>query len=128
MKQRHIAFLLEQAYGHIIPTVGIALELMKRGHRVSYAVTCDFAPAVVRVGVRAIVFTPLETRQKLQTSIVAHDIKGFEELRRARTEDSMAQLEALYHDDKPDLIIHDDCEDAAGRSLALKWGIGQIRV
>jgi len=126
MRQRHIAFLLEQAYGHIIPTLGIALELIRRGHRVSYAVTHDFARPIRSIGAQAVVFKPLVTRPKLLPQVY-HDRNVVEKLRREKTEDSLAQLEVLFHDDRPDLVIQDDCEDFAGRSLASKWGIPQIR-
>ena len=133
MKQRHIAFMLEQAYGHIIPTLGITLELVRRGHRVSYAVTRDFASAISRIGAQAVVLKPLETRPNILATLTDHAVtdqnyQALEELRRARTDDSLLQLEALYRDDKPDLIMQDECEDFAGRSLALKWGIPQIRI
>jgi hypothetical protein len=49
MAPQHIAFVLEQAYGHVMPTLGIALELIRRGHRVSYATTADFVPVPGRI-------------------------------------------------------------------------------
>jgi len=133
MEKKHIAFFLEQAYGHIIPSLGITLELIRRGHRVSYAVTRDFAPAILRVGAQAVVIAPLETRPKILAQVVrqqgmaADGMAALKEIIRVKTEDSLVQLETLYCDDKPDLIIQDECEDVAGRSLASKWGIPQIR-
>ena len=62
MAPKHIAFVLEHAYGHLMPTLGIAMELIRRGHRVSYATTADFAPIVTRIGARAFILTPLQTR------------------------------------------------------------------
>jgi demethyllactenocin mycarosyltransferase len=127
ISMKHIAFAVEQAYGHILPTLGIAMELIRRGHRVSYAVTHDFAPGIIRVGARALVFSPMVTRPALLGSIADGDRKGIEELRRAKTENSLGQLERLFCEDKPDLIIHDACEDFAGRLLALRWGVPHIR-
>jgi len=135
MKQRHIAFCLEQAYGHIIPTVGVALKLMQHGHRVSYAVTEKFAPAIRSIGAYAAVIQPLETRTKLLQRIDKgggiYDFEGNAEfaalLRKARTADALTQLESLYLDDRPDLMVHDDCLDTAGRQLALDWAIPKVR-
>jgi UDP:flavonoid glycosyltransferase YjiC (YdhE family) len=36
-------------------------------------------------------------------------------------------LKELYGHDKPDLIVHDDCLDVAGRTLARLWGIPMVR-
>jgi len=134
MRQKHIAFFLEPAYGHIIPTLGIALELIRRGQRVSYAVTSEFAPAIHRIGAHAVIFKPLQTRSKVlaevlpNPSMIDDRASALNELVRERTEDSLPQLEAQYHDNKPDLVIQDECEDIAGRSLALKWDIPHIRL
>jgi len=75
----------------------------------------------------------LETRPKIlaeilpSQSVTDDGANVLKEIMRKRTEDSLAQLETLYHDDKPDLVVQDECEDTAGRSLALRWGIAQIR-
>lgn len=140
MKSKHIAFCLEQAYGHIIPTFGIALELRKRRHKVSYAINRLLAPMIQKLGMRAVIFDPPpEDRGKTISEIVSENDcltykvgkaemaalfrKSFDE----RTARSMAQLEQLYCADKPDVIIHDDCSDTAARDLASKWGIARIR-
>jgi UDP:flavonoid glycosyltransferase YjiC (YdhE family) len=127
MINKHIAFVLEQAYGHIIPSVGLALGLMRRGYRVSYAVTDNFAPSIIRLGAKPVVFRPLKYREEILAAYVENDTKKVEDLRSVRTVHSVAQLDALYHDDRPDLIIQDDCEDSSGRALAEKLGIKQIR-
>jgi len=124
---KHIAFIVEQAYGHILPTLGIAMELIRRGHRVSYAVTKDFAPGINRIGARALVFSPLVTRPALLNAIDQGDKDGIDELLRVKTNHSLAQLQDRFSDDQPDLIVHDACEDFAGRLLASKQGVPSIR-
>jgi len=123
----HIAFALEQAYGHILPTLGIAIELIKRGNRVSYVVTRNFSVGVKRIGANALTFEPLVTRPAMLESINDRDEKVFGDLRLAKTENSMSQLEMLFRKDPPDLIVHDAIEDFAARSLALRWGIPHVR-
>ena len=136
----HVAFCLEQAYGHIIPTLGIAMELQRRGHRTSYAVARSFAPLVERIHARAAVINVLENRERILRA-TAKPNEGWEffnverevfdrvavHLCSERTASSLAQLEQLFRHDPPDLIIHDDCLDTAGRNLAQKWGIAKIR-
>lgn len=139
MKGKHIAFCLEQAYGHIIPTLGISLELIRRGHSVSYAVTQRFSNIIREIQARPMIIDPLGTREALLGAVIndhdplnykvdAVDIaRIYEKLRTERTADSLTQLECLYRDERPDVIIHDDNLDTAGRSLASKWNIAKIR-
>jgi UDP:flavonoid glycosyltransferase YjiC (YdhE family) len=140
MTRKHIAFCLEQAYGHLIPTFGIALELKKRGHKVSYAVNANLAPMIQRLDVVPLVFDPLpEDRAKAISEIVSDsdclsykvgkaDVPiVFQKSLLERTAHSLPQLERLFFDDRPDVIIHDDCSDTAGRELALKWNLPKIR-
>lgn len=138
MESGHVAFFLEQAYGHVIPTLGVASELRRRGHRVSYAVNASLARGVTRCGARAVVFEPMETRtrvcQQTARSDGTHDFRLdnveltslLADLSVRRTEDSVAQLSELYKDDRPDLVIHDDCLDIAGKTLALRWGVKRV--
>lgn len=135
----HIGFFLEQAYGHIIPTLGTASELIRRRHRVSYAVTVEFAPLVRRYGAGAITFKPMDTRTEIYKRTARPDgtldssaensqfMREALSLSQLRTADSLAQLEMLWKNDRPDVVIHDDCFDIAGRVLADRWGIPRIR-
>jgi len=127
-RMKHVAIAVEQAYGHILPTVGIAMELVSRGHRVSYAVTKEFGAGVTRIGARPLVFDPIVTRPAILTSIADGNPMAVAGLRLEKTENSLSQLEGIFQSDRPDLIIHDACEDFAGRSLAMKWGIPHVRV
>lgn len=139
MSGKHIGFFLDMAYGHIISTLGMASELLRRGNRVSYAITEQFAPLVQRYGANAVVFSPMDTRTELYKRTArpdgtldssahnAHFMSVAKELSRLKTEDSLAQLEMLWRDHPPDVVIHDDSSDIAGRMLADKWGILRIR-
>src|SRR5262245_22490626 len=50
-RQQHILFLSFPMYGHVFPSLTIAEELGRRGHRVTYATGDDFAGHVRRAGV-----------------------------------------------------------------------------
>lgn len=139
MKGKHIAFCVAPEYGHIVPTLGIALALIRRGCRVSYATTAAFAPLIRRVQAQPLTIDPLVTRQKLHSALLKeNDCFGFkmqqaelkavlERYSNERTTGLLSQMEALYADDRPDVVIHDDCFDTAGRDLADNWGIARIR-
>jgi UDP:flavonoid glycosyltransferase YjiC (YdhE family) len=135
----HIAFCLEQQYGHVIPTLGIALELSKRGHRVSYAVIESLAPLVRKVEAHAVIIDPLDTRVETIGAVVLENdcsnynlsddaVRKVAALSHARTFHSLAHLREVFRDDMPDVIIHDDIYDTAGRALALEKGLAKIRL
>ena len=139
MKTIHVAFCLEQQYGHILPALGIALELLRRGHRVSFAVSEAFASLISRVGARPVIICPLDTRREALSAILTKEdgselnltesaLLKLTNLSRDRTAQSLAQLDELYVDDMPDVIIHDDIYDTAGRTFAEKKGIAKIRL
>lgn len=139
MKGKHIAFCLDQAYGNITPTLGLSLELMKRGHRVSYAVPQSFAAAIHKIHASAVIIEPLDIRGKLISETLIendcfnykktpHEMRRlFDEVSRPRTAHLLSQLKQLYGYDRPDAIIHDDSLDSAGRELAREWNIAKIR-
>ena len=59
MKQKHVAFIVESVYGHLVPTLGIAAELLRIGYRVSYAVKKQFEPRILDIGAEAMIYQPL---------------------------------------------------------------------
>jgi hypothetical protein len=46
----HITFLVTPGAGHLNPTLGVAAELVSRGHRVTYPMLAAFVSAVEEVG------------------------------------------------------------------------------
>lgn len=142
MTRKHISFIVEQAYGHIVPTLGIAMELIRRGHRVSYATSENFIPLVARSGATVFQINPMKTRAAIfnvlfkktsadgfeDTDINPEVIQRYREIITRRTHHTLPQLERCYETERPDLIIHDDGEDFAGRLLAERWGVAKIRL
>jgi len=137
MINRHIAFVVESAHGHINPTLGITEKLVQRGYRVTYAVTDYFAPRVIACGAEAMLYRPMETKQALFCEMQRNkglefefdservDFRPFAQLHQQELEDTLSQLEGLYQNDKPNLIIYDR-SNLPGKFLALKWNIPAI--
>jgi UDP:flavonoid glycosyltransferase YjiC (YdhE family) len=133
MGRRHVAFILESVYGHIVPTLGIAAELIHRGYRVSYAVKRQFEPRILSGGAQAKVYQPLENKLKAFQAM-KNEGMGFsseasaslwKKLQQEETEDTFSKLESLYQPDRPDLIVY-DCMNPAGRLLAGKLNIAAV--
>jgi NDP-glycosyltransferase len=137
MRKSHIAFIVESAYGHIIPTLAVASELIRRGHRVSYAVKDSLSRGIANIGVECVVYKPLENKLRFQdvvteqTRTASHDLQKkkwleiWKELDEEEISDTMSQLETLYRRDRPSLIVY-DLRNLAGRKLAARWGVPAI--
>lgn len=130
MPRKHVAFIVECVYGHIVPTIGVAGELRRRGHRVSYAVKNSFVRRIIDSGAEAKIYRPLENKLKF-----FHKMKNdgtdlfnrpdenlWRELQQEEAQDTLSQLHELYVNDRPDLIIY-DFMSPAGRMLAERLGI-----
>lgn len=134
MTSKHILFFLAHQYGHINPSLGMAMELVRRGHHVSYAVSEPFVPVISSIGASAIVLDFLDNREPaIVTVYKENDHLNYRNDPRmlaecfavtlARTQHSLRQLEELYRDQKPDFIVRDDVLDHAGREFARQFGI-----
>jgi dTDP-L-oleandrosyltransferase len=120
----HILFLSAPAYGHVYPTLTIAEELARRGHRVGYAVTEQFAADVKRSGVELLTYgpelaaIPAALSAKADTAeIVLACMRFYEEGLR-----SVAGVRELL-DAPPDLIVYDPMMYAAATVLGRRWGV-----
>lgn len=144
MTDRHIAFFLDQAYGNTVPSFGIALELLRRGHHVSYVVSESFAPLIRSIGATPVVIDFLEIRKVALSEMTLQNghsndqqaqeyyRKRGKELMDERTQHALAQLHRLASrlpvSWPPDTVVHDDSLDTTGRELALKHGIPKVRL
>ncbi|CAM5454673.1 hypothetical protein SRIMM317S_02874 [Streptomyces rimosus subsp. rimosus] len=111
---RHIGFVSIAWHGHVNPTLGLVAELVRRGHRVSYAVTEAFAPAV-RAGAGPVVY-----RNPVDDALTEDGlaISPMDFLREARA--TLDVLENAWATDRPEVIAYDGIA-WAGRVLAAKW-------
>ncbi|MFJ8187105.1 hypothetical protein [Streptomyces sp. NPDC096105] len=55
-RARHVAVFNVPMHGHVIPTLAVVRELVDRGHRVSYAVTAEFADGVHAAGATPVLY------------------------------------------------------------------------
>jgi MGT family glycosyltransferase len=122
----HAAFFTFPLHGHVNPTLGVVTELVRRGHRVTFATTPEFEDAVVAAGAE-----PLRYDSVMPKSLdlvikppgeVSHE--EFHQAIQSITDEGFAPL-ARVHDrldgDRPDVILHDLTAFHTGRLLALEW-------
>jgi len=140
MKRRHIAFFLDQAYGNIIPSLGIAMKLLERGHEVTYVVAEGFSSLIRSIGAAPIVIDFLKTRERaISELMIENDHEKYrhtpeylqrrlQELVDEQTQYTLRQVRTSYLDRTPDLVIHDDSMNESGRAFALELRIPKIRL
>ncbi|MFI7499229.1 macrolide family glycosyltransferase [Streptomyces sp. NPDC049687] len=117
----HIAVVNLPMHGHVNPTLGVVGELVRRGHRVTYAITEDFAHQVKAVGAEPVLY-PVEPgdgpeppeRLSEGFALAVHASLG-----------SLPALTRAYTADRPDLILY-DVYGFAGLILAEQWRIPTV--
>ncbi|MFF1819538.1 macrolide family glycosyltransferase [Kribbella sp. NPDC058245] len=105
---KHIAFLTIPAAGHINPTLPLVTELVRRGHRVSYATGPTYRSAVEAAGATLIDLEWVPKQWKVSpqgqtTADLSAMLTGF--VRASRP--VMATVEQALRDDRPDLFCYD---------------------
>ncbi|MEV4414696.1 macrolide family glycosyltransferase [Catellatospora sp. NPDC049609] len=126
---RHIAFVNAPTVGEVYPTLPIVAELVRRGHRVSYATVEARAEAVAATGARVVVYTsslPAESDRGLARPNRADYISAVREgfLGEART--TFPQLAPYFRDDRPELVVH-GMQSLAGRLVAVREGLTAVQ-
>jgi MGT family glycosyltransferase len=96
----HIAFVALPAAGHVNPTLPLVAELVRRGHRVTYAAGADHAEAITATGATAL---PARTGSVRPTgSLHRMLLDGVEVCRQV-----VPVLEEVFQADRPDLLCYD---------------------
>ncbi|MFI9630385.1 macrolide family glycosyltransferase [Streptomyces sp. NPDC052042] len=131
----HIAFFILPAAGHVNPTLGVAEELVARGHRVTYALSEDLAERARLVGAEVVTY-PMDRERFLAQMVPQQDSDAYtdqDEFTRVlewlldMTRQTLPVLEAVFADDRPDVIVNDPSSHWTGRLLADRWDIPVIR-
>jgi UDP:flavonoid glycosyltransferase YjiC (YdhE family) len=134
MEAKHILFFLAHQYGHINPSLCTAMELVRRGHSVTYTVCESFAPLIRSIGATPVVLDYIENREQTIPNFFKENdhlsfhsdpqrIAALIEATKRRTDFSVLQLERHYRDRMPDFIVRDDVLDHAGREFSSRYRI-----
>ena len=121
MERRHIAFFNTPATGHLTPTLGVVEELVRRGHRVTYAATEDFAAAVAATGATVL---PYESTVEPRRGIAPGAEDWMARCLFGGLREGMAVapvFDAHFSDDPPDLVAYDGFVRFMGEILASRW-------
>ncbi|SDQ89791.1 glycosyltransferase, MGT family [Actinopolyspora saharensis] len=124
--RKHFAFVSMPAYGHVNPSLALVEELVRRGHRVSYATGSDMVPAVRAAGAEPVP-VPMEQPSApagdgaLTPEAMAPMMEKFLE----DTRETLPKLAEHFADEHVDAVCADSATPA-GRVFAKKLGVPNI--
>jgi MGT family glycosyltransferase len=119
--KRHFAFFNVPAMGHLTPTLGVVEELVRRGHRVTYAATKEYADLVAETGATVLPYDSLIDPQRIvppgAPDWLARVLFGS-----VRESAAIAPVAAKHFaDDVPDLLAYDISVQFLGGVLGRAW-------
>ncbi|MEU5304235.1 macrolide family glycosyltransferase [Streptomyces noursei] len=104
----HFAFVVQPLYGHVNPTLPLVEELVRRGHRVSFATGHELVPLVERAGAEGV---GLPTKMpEMPSSRDDFTTERFAEIARGITQDArdyFPMLNEHFERDRPDAVCYD---------------------
>ncbi|GIE80027.1 putative UDP-glucosyltransferase YjiC [Actinoplanes philippinensis] len=120
----HIALMSVPLHAHVSPMLGVAAELVDRGHRVTFASSGGFGALIAETGATAVTY---------RSTLPADGVPGAgwlaapvaQEIGR-ECDAAFPQVVAAYGADRPDLIVHDTVTAFAPR-LAGLWNVPRVR-
>ncbi|GLW12785.1 glycosyl transferase [Microtetraspora sp. NBRC 13810] len=122
-----LAFFAPAAAGHVNPTLGLAAELVRRGHRVTYAITKDFAARVAETGAEVV---PITSTWESREDMRAPQMHGKELVRASRLllAETRTMLAQVSQGTRPDLVVHDGTLGWWGRIMARRWQVPSVEI
>jgi MGT family glycosyltransferase len=117
----HVMFMPLPAYGHVTPTLAVVGELVRRGHRVTFATTEEFAGAVAAAGATPLCYES-GLAGKEQPEKFTADYVAREPLRCIVENIETTRFFEKRLTGVPDLFVYDVSTFPAGRALARKSG------
>jgi calicheamicin 4-deoxy-4-thio-alpha-D-digitoxosyltransferase len=124
----HVLVVNNCGFGHVMPTLDVVTELVRRGHQVTYATTGGPLRQVAATGATVVEFDSALASVDLAE---VDTVDQSHQLLPLQVQESEAILEAVTaHFDGaaalPDLVAYDATVYHAGRILARKWGIPAV--
>ncbi|WP_285509014.1 macrolide family glycosyltransferase [Actinokineospora sp. NBRC 105648] len=115
------------AHGHVNPSLSLVAELVRRGHRVSFAINDEFAGLVSSAGAEVVRYTSTFPSEKDGRSTWPDDAVGAQRLFHDEFLAVTPQVEAAYSRDLPDAVVYDIGAWHAP-VLAKRWGVPAVQL
>lgn len=126
--RRDALFLIYPAYGHVLPSLGVISELVKRGWRVRAVTSDKFASLVDRAGA-----TPLPFDPPVPEPVSLADLTslGYEEVIRQvflGVIKASPGIDAIAAQDPPGVVAFDSALWSTGRAVAARHGLPTVQL
>jgi calicheamicin 4-deoxy-4-thio-alpha-D-digitoxosyltransferase len=125
----HVAVFTIPTYGHVTPTLAVVAELVRRGHRVSYFTTAEFADSVAATGATVCAYPSTWAGSTSPTERVSTDDAAWGALGFLR--EGLAPVEVAERrlsEDRPDVILYDMIAYATARMLGRRWNVPTVQM
>ncbi|MBR8743651.1 macrolide family glycosyltransferase [Nocardiopsis sp. MG754419] len=119
----HIAFFAPNGPGHVNPLLGTAAELVRRGHRVTFAAPEEFAARVTETGAEHV---PTPTTWRGGGDAPQMHGRGFVRAVGLLLEEIRVVHASQVDRQAPDLVVHDGTLAWWGRLLAHRWQVPAV--
>ncbi|GAA3025617.1 glycosyltransferase [Streptosporangium longisporum] len=111
-------FMCQPDHGHVIPSLAVVAELVRRGNQVTYLTSPTMAGPVTQAGATVLPYDSIY--QDVELRKLEDDPLGLLSL---FLDESTEMLAAAGPEHRPDVIVYDLSVLHAGRILARKWGV-----
>ncbi|MFE2183402.1 macrolide family glycosyltransferase [Streptomyces sp. NPDC059455] len=123
----HIAMFNIPADGHVNPNLALCVELVKRGHRVSFSIDEGHAEAVRATGAEPVLYKTTFPDAGRGERFPITDVIAMSSLFLREAVAVLPQQLAAFEDDRPDLVLYDYAALSA-QILAKRWGVPAVRL
>ncbi|PPF23703.1 hypothetical protein C5D07_02010 [Rathayibacter tritici] len=124
-----IALMTLPLHGHVNPMLGLAAELVGRGHDVTFATGTDFAAAVERTGARAVVYQSVLRSSRTGVGCWvsgASAERDIVDVFAAERDAALAALGPQYRHAVPEIVVFDTVT-AFAPILTSRWGVPLVQ-
>ncbi|SFW88548.1 macrolide family glycosyltransferase [Amycolatopsis australiensis] len=129
MSSDHIAVFSFAATGHVTPLLGIVEELVRRGHRVSWVSTAEFAERIEATGAAVVRYEGGRSVSDVGLDDITGDnAVALSEGQFAESVAAAEAAEACFAADPPDLVLYDTTVLAPARLLSVKLGVPAVQL
>lgn len=119
-RRAHIAMVSIPAHGHVHPSLEVIRELVRRGHRVTYANDAAFADVIRETGAELVPYPSTLPREGVADEAWPEDTISQLDVFLRDAQALLPRLRAVYEKDRPDLFLYDIAGYVA-RILAENW-------
>ncbi|WP_271321939.1 macrolide family glycosyltransferase [Streptantibioticus silvisoli] len=122
----HIAFLNNTGFGHVMPTIEVVAELVRRGHEVTYVTGHAHVDKVEPTGATVLGYESVLDGVDLTEMVTAQATARMPSVYLREGREAVRTLEAHLGDRRPDLVMYDLTLYHVGRILARKWDVPAV--